>query len=54
MTLDEMIRLRNKGLGPFCKQPIRITDYRDKLSWEEAKISGLCQRCQDEIFGKEE
>lgn len=25
-------------------------DFRDELSRKEYSISGLCQRCQDEIF----
>jgi len=27
--------------------------FRDILSYREHKISGLCQKCQDEVFGKE-
>lgn len=26
-------------------------DFRDELSAREYRISGLCQNCQDEIFG---
>jgi len=32
-----------------CGKP--ITPFRDALSEKEYKISGLCQNCQDEIFG---
>lgn len=49
-NLKEMFELRSKGLCPFCKKPIKIDDFRDKESWEEAKISGLCQSCQDQFF----
>lgn len=35
---------------PFgCGQP--ITEFRDALSKKEYTISGLCQSCQDKIFG---
>jgi hypothetical protein len=34
---------------PMCKQSIR--DFRDSLSIKEYLISGLCQHCQDDIFG---
>lgn len=34
----------------WCKQP--LTKFRDKLSEREHQISGLCQKCQDETFGK--
>tara|TARA_R110002020_G_scaffold165708_1_gene353354 strand:+ start:460 stop:666 length:207 start_codon:yes stop_codon:yes gene_type:complete len=30
------------------------TDFRDELSRKEYGISGLCQCCQDGIFGTEE
>ena len=29
-----------------------ISDFRDSLSIEEYRISGLCQECQDRVFGK--
>lgn len=29
------------------------TEFRDALSAKEYTISGLCQRCQDTLFGKE-
>jgi len=34
----------------FCSQP--IGEFRDRLSEKEFKISGLCQKCQDEVFGR--
>ena len=42
-----------RGVCPFCKKPIsgaRTEEFRDELSREEYKISGLCQECQDELF----
>ncbi len=38
------------GICTWCKQP--ITPFRDNLSHKEYSISGFCQRCQDETFGK--
>ena len=35
-----------------CGKP--ITGFVSKKSEREYGISGLCQKCQDEIFGKEE
>jgi len=29
----------------------KAEDFRDELSYEEYLHSGLCQKCQDEIFG---
>lgn len=37
---------------PFCNQTIDQTEFRDELSRKEYSISGLCQRCQDEVFGE--
>ncbi len=34
----------------FCKEP--ANEFRDGLSQKEYLISGLCQKCQDEVFGK--
>ena len=28
--------------------------FRDPLSWKEFQISGMCQKCQDSVFGVEE
>jgi len=37
---------------PFCGTKIRgIRDFSDELSYKEYKISGLCQTCQDDVFG---
>jgi hypothetical protein len=36
----------------FCKQ--HISGFRDTLSQREFEISGLCQDCQDDVFGREE
>ena len=40
------------GTCAFC--PNKITgreDFNDELSWKEYQISGLCQKCQDEVWG---
>ena len=39
------------GLCPFCNKKINIKDFKDILSINEFKISGLCQSCQDKTFG---
>ena len=33
-----------------CGEPVK--GFRDALSRKEYKISGLCQNCQDKIFGE--
>lgn len=37
------------GKCPACKRDIH--GFKDKLSYKEFTQSGLCQDCQDEVFG---
>ena len=37
----------------FCHKSIKMKDFRNELSRKEYKISGICQRCQDDVFGKD-
>jgi len=39
------------GLCTTCGKPIKENEFRDKLSEKEFGISGMCQVCQDEVFG---
>lgn len=34
---------------PICRQP--IGEFRDESSLREYNISGMCQTCQDSVFG---
>lgn len=47
---DEMNKVK-QGKCPHCDKPVIIQDFRNEISRREFKISGLCQKCQDEIFG---
>jgi len=40
----------NQGFCVTCASPIR--GFRDELSKKEYRISGMCQACQDSVFGK--
>lgn len=49
--------LREQGKCPFCTADINSAnpeEFRDELSWKEYRISGLCQKCQDQVFENEE
>lgn len=47
----ELVDNVNKGNCPFCGTVVDpIRDFRDDLSRKEYTISGLCQKCQDEVF----
>lgn len=39
-----------EGKCPFCHAEIREEDFRDELSKQEYSVSGLCMKCQDDIF----
>jgi hypothetical protein len=47
---SEEIKAVEHGFCPLCKQPISKDSFIDELSKKEYKISGLCQKCQDEMF----
>lgn len=40
-----------KNQCPICGKEIDLNEFRDTLSLKEYNISGLCQKCQDRIFG---
>lgn len=42
------------GYCPTCNKEILMKDFVDELSLKEYNISGLCQTCQDNTFGKKE
>ena len=37
---------------PFCKKDRNDMTFKDQLSLKEHSISGLCQECQDQMFGR--
>ena len=49
---EEEVKAVTDGKCPFCRNFIVRGSFRDALSEREFKISGLCQSCQDEMFGK--
>ena len=38
------------GKCPMCNKVINPSEFKDELSRKEFKISGMCQKCQDDIF----
>lgn len=47
---EKEVNLAKQGKCPFCKKVVVQADFKDELSRKEHKISGLCQKCQDEMF----
>jgi hypothetical protein len=41
----------DQGRCPFCSKEINKEEFRNEISLKEFKISGLCQKCQDDFFG---
>jgi len=37
-----------------CGGDAQKVAFRDPLSWKEYNLSGMCQKCQDEVFGDSE
>lgn len=38
----------------WCSKEFEIEkEFRNEISLREFKISGLCQKCQDKIFGED-
>lgn len=52
--LYQMFARKALGLCPSCGKDMKDAKFRDNLSKQEFDISGLCQDCQDKIFGKQE
>ena len=48
----EEVKQVESGKCPFCSEVVDLNGFRDVVSRKEHLISGLCQSCQDEVFGK--
>lgn len=36
-----------------CGKDIKEEDFRNEISKKEYTISGMCQKCQDSVFGED-
>lgn len=52
MTFEEIFDKKKNGICPFCGKDVKIEELRDDKSRKEFDISGLCQSCQDDVFGR--
>ena len=50
---DDEVKRVELGLCPFCSNPVKVEDFRNEISRREFNISGMCQKCQDDFFGKD-
>lgn len=51
---EKEVELVKNKMCPCCFQKINFKDFKDELSRKEYGISGVCQVCQDKIFGDKE
>ena len=52
LGLEKEMERVDAGFCPFCQAKIgKPSDFRDEISLIEFSISGLCQACQDSMFG---
>ena len=49
LIFPEAKKQREQGKCPLCGND--VGEFRDSLSRREFEISGMCQKCQDEVFG---
>lgn len=49
---EEVKEYQELGVCTGCEKPIE--KFKDRLSVEEFRLSGLCQNCQDKFFNSEE
>lgn len=47
----KQVDLVKQGRCPICSEVVDLKRFRDEASRREFKLSGMCQRCQDEFFG---
>ena len=50
MQIIEMQSRKARNECPRCGIDVKQDEFVDELSKKEFKISGTCQKCQDEIF----
>jgi hypothetical protein len=51
LTGVDRVKSIETGTCVSCGGDVLKTAFRDPLSFKEFTISGLCQPCQDEVFG---
>jgi len=47
---EEEVKLFEEKKCVLCREPINMEDFEDEISKREYYISGICQKCQNEVF----
>ena len=50
---ESSVKVIVHGKCPFCGKDLMKEQWKSETSRKEAQISGLCQSCQDIMFGEE-
>lgn len=50
--LHKMAKEAMLGFCPFCEKPVE-DNFKNEISRKEFRISGMCQKCQDNFYGKD-
>ena len=50
--MKDKVDMVEHGFCPTCSKPVSSLEFRDALSKKEYEISGMCQSCQDSVFGR--
>ena len=53
MGFSKEVERVKAGLCPMCEVKVDADEFTNDINEREFKISGLCQYCQDAIFGGE-
>jgi len=51
LTGKDRIKMITLGLCTTCEGDALKVSFKDALSFKEYEISGMCQKCQDKVFG---
>jgi RNA polymerase-binding transcription factor DksA len=51
-SISDMLDNFDKGLCCDCGKS--IGSFKDEVSYKEYKITGMCQKCQDELFDSDD
>ncbi len=50
MGFGDQVDLVEKGKCPFCKKQVDPGKFKDELTLKEYRISGMCEKCQNDFF----
>lgn len=49
----DRVKVISDNVCATCGKPVTRLSFRNELSLKEYRISGMCQTCQDSVFGED-